>query len=61
MIKHWAKADTAMLIAAIMVLMVIFYFFELTTNLMVSAVAFPISLVALMAVMEYAARELRRK
>ncbi|MFD1420573.1 hypothetical protein [Lactiplantibacillus songbeiensis] len=61
MIKHWAKADTAMLIVAMLLLVVIFYFFELTANLMVSAIAFPISLIALMGVMEYAARELRRK
>ncbi|MFC6182521.1 hypothetical protein [Lactiplantibacillus daowaiensis] len=61
MIKHWAKVDTGMLIAAILVLAVIFYFFEITANLMVSVVAFPISLLLLMGVMEYAARELRRK
>jgi len=61
MIKHWAKADTAMLIAAMVLLAVIFYFFELTANLMISAIAFPISLIALMGIMEYAASELRRK
>lgn len=61
MIKHWGIVDTEMLIAAIIVLAFVFYFFELTASLTVSVIAFPISLVLLMGVMEYAALELRRK
>ena len=61
MIKHWGKADTGMLIASVLLLMVIFTFFEITASLAVSAIAFPISLIVLMAIMEYAATELRRK
>ncbi|WP_130844237.1 hypothetical protein [Lactiplantibacillus mudanjiangensis] len=61
MIKHWAKVDTGMLIVAVILLAGIFAFFGITADLMVSAIAFPISLGILMAVMEYAARELRRK
>ena len=47
MIKHWGKAETGMLIAAVLLLMVIFTFFEITASLM--------------AIMEFAATELRRK
>ncbi|MFC6200983.1 hypothetical protein ACFP1L_03610 [Lactiplantibacillus nangangensis] len=61
MIKHWGIVDTEMLIAAIVLLAFVFYFFELTASLAVSAIAFPISLVVLMGIMEYAASELRRK
>lgn len=61
MLKRWGKVDTGMLLAAIILLMMIFYFFELTASLVVSAIAFPISLVILMGIMEYAAAELRRK
>ncbi|BDZ29817.1 hypothetical protein RA086_01395 [Lactiplantibacillus sp. WILCCON 0030] len=61
MIKHWGIVDTEMLIAAIVLLTFVFYFFELTASLAVSAITFPISLVVLMGIMEYAARELRRK
>ncbi|KON40266.1 hypothetical protein ADS73_05895 [Lactiplantibacillus plantarum] len=61
MIKHWGKAETGMLIAAALLLMVIFTFFEITASLTVSVIAFPISLIVLMAIMEYAATELRRK
>ncbi|VDG21082.1 hypothetical protein MUDAN_BIHEEGNE_02714 [Lactiplantibacillus mudanjiangensis] len=50
-----------MLIVAVILLAGIFAFFGITADLMVSAIAFPISLGILMAVMEYAARELRRK
>ncbi|ETY75471.1 hypothetical protein [Lactiplantibacillus fabifermentans] len=61
MIKHWGKVDTEMLIAAIVLLAVVFYFFELTASLMMSAVTFPISVIVLLGIMEYAAHELRRK
>lgn len=61
MIKRWGKADTGMLIAAITLLAGLFYFFELTASLRVSLIAFPISLVVLMGIMEYAAYELRKK
>ena len=61
MIKHWGKSDTGMLIAYVLLLMVIFTFFEITASLKVSAIAFPISLIVLMAIMEYAATEPRRK
>ncbi|WP_137626906.1 hypothetical protein [Lactiplantibacillus pingfangensis] len=61
MLKHWGKVDTGMLIAAIVLLASVFYFFELTASLTVSVIAFPISLVLLMGVMEYTALELRRK
>ena len=61
MIKRWGKADTGMLIAAIILLAGVFYFFELTASLRTSVIAFPISLVALMGIMEYAAHELRKK
>ncbi len=61
MIKRWGKADTGMLIAAVILLAGLFYFFELTASLRVSAIAFPISLVALMGIMEYVAYELRKK
>ncbi|MCG0632102.1 hypothetical protein [Lactiplantibacillus plantarum] len=50
-----------MLIAAVLLLMVIFTFFEITASLTVSVIAFPISLIVLMAIMEFAATELRRK
>ncbi|WP_318767257.1 hypothetical protein [Lactiplantibacillus carotarum] len=61
MIKRWGKADTGMLIAAVILLAGLFYFFELKASLRVSAIAFPISLVALMGIMEYVAYELRKK
>ncbi|KRO10941.1 hypothetical protein IV64_GL002635 [Lactiplantibacillus xiangfangensis] len=50
-----------MLIAAVILLAVLFYFFELTASLTTSVIAFPISLVVLMGIMEYAAYELRKK
>lgn len=61
MLKRWGKADTGMLVAAIVVLAGLFYFFELTASLTTSVIAFPISLVVLMGIMEYAAYELRKK
>ncbi len=61
MLKRWGKADTGMLIAAVILLAVLFYFFELTASLTTSVIAFPISLVVLMGIMEYAAYELRKK
>jgi len=61
MIKHWGKTDTGMLVAAVVLLMMIFIFFGLTASLKISIVGFPISLIVLMAIMEYAAMELRRK
>ncbi|MFB9769619.1 hypothetical protein [Lactiplantibacillus modestisalitolerans] len=61
MIKRWGKADTGMLVAAGLILAGLFYFFELTANLQLSLIAFPVSLIALMGIMEYAASELRKK
>lgn len=61
MLKHWAKADTGMLIASVLLVASVYLFFALISNLFFGTVNFFISSLVVLLIMEYAARELRRK